>query len=589
MATTIRELLVALGVKADNRALKTFDGNVRRVKAGMGTLVTGATLATGVVLGLTGALLQTARATAAAGDDAAKTGKRIGLTAAEVQELSFAAELSDASVTDLEAGMRRLTKTASDAQRGLSTATDAFGDLGINVEDASGELKAPLDLFLETAQAMSEVENDTKRAALAQEVFGRGGARLVPLLVQGRDGIEALRKEARALGFVFDEEGAAAAEKFSDDVVELRKIMEGLRNTVGLAVLPVFSELIEGFRDWFKANRDVIRQRVERVAERLADGLRRLVTVLTRVDRVVRERLGGWEVVLASILALLALLASARVFVGIVTLVQAVGAAFSILGTIGAAGVAQIAGAIALVGAAVGLLFLIVEDLVVFMRGGESAIGAFFDRFERGRDVLPALRELMDQTTTSAERLQAALGRVGMVVGRVLSPVLRALQPVLLAAQAAVAGMIELEIDRQVDRVESWASSLESLALFFDRVTAAIDRFLGKAEGVGGLLSGLLGVRDQVLGERGAAAISAAARAATTGQITGGLGAALPTFAPAGGAAAAGGGNSSVNVEGDNITINGSNLSEGQLRRIFDERDAEKRRQIAQGLRGGDV
>jgi hypothetical protein len=575
---TIRELLVAVGVKADTKALTRFDRQLVQVKAGMATAARGAFLFTAALVGTTAALFKIAQATATAGDNAAKTGKRIGLTAAEVQELSFAAEISGASVTDLEAGMRRLTKTASDADRGLKTATDAFGDLGIEVNTAAGELKAPLVLFEEVAEELSQVTNDTKRAALAAEIFGRGGARLIPLLSEGADGIAELRKEAQELGFVFDAEAAAAAEEFIDSQTRLRKTLEGVRNTIGVALLPVFNDMIDGFVTWFKANRDVIKQRVEKTALDIAAAFRTVGQVLVRVDRFVQDRIGGWGRVLTGVLTVIGLLVGLKGFAGVVTIVQALVAAFSIMAGLGIAVMAQIAAAVAIVVIGFGLLFLAVDDLVVFLRGGESVLGAFLERFGDSRDAGESVRRVMAALRSVGEALEPVLARIGATLSKLLAPALAAIVPLL---QGFFVGFAKDKASEILDFFEGLAIILEFIADLLVKLERLQE--LATFETVGEAI-------QVVARGRGALADTRASRAAR-GFAAGTAGGAVSELIGAGLAriAAPPGGGGTVNVQGDTITIDASAMTPEELREVLEERDREKRRATAAALAGGDV
>lgn len=576
-AKTIREFLVAIGIKADKKAIARVDAQLTKVKAGLGVVARGAAFATAAIVGTTAALFGIAVATARAGDEAAKMGKRIGLTAGEVQELSFAAEIAGASSADVEAGMRRLSKSASDSQRGLKTATDAFGDLGIEVEKAGGELKSPLELFLETADAMSLIDNDTKRAALAMEVFGRGGARLVPLLKEGRAGIEALREEARELGFVFDQEAAEAAEKFIDSQLEARKVLEGLRNTIGIALLPVLTDMIDGFTEWFKANRDVIKQRLERTAEQIADGFRTIGRVLRRVDRIVVERVGGWSRILLGVVAAIGVLLGLKALASLVTIIQAVIAAFGLMASVGAGPVAVIAAAIGAVVAAFGLLFLALDDLVVFLRGGDSALGEFIKRFGEGEDASESLARIMKAVTDIGVALQPVLADIGSTLMDVFGPALAVIVPLL---QEFLAGFLTDKAKEILDFFEGLAIILEGVVTFLrlvDKLQRATPFDPSKP------FATFEQLREE---ERGAGAGRRAVGAGPS-SVGAGLGALVGPVVPAG---AGGGANSTTTTVGDmNVTINAPGADAQEVARIVEEKDAVRRRQAADGLRGGEV
>jgi len=603
VAATIREFLVAIGVRADNRALTRFDRNLGRVKAGMTTIVSGALFATAAVASTTVALVGMAQATALAGDEAAKMGKRVGLTAGEVQGLGFAAELAGAGAAEVELGLRRLSKTARDAQRGLASAGEAFDDLGVSVEDDQGQLKPTLDLFLETAEAISQLENDTTAAAIAQDVFGRGGAKLVPLLREGRDAIEAYMREAEELGFVFDEEAAVASENFIDAQLRARKVLEGVRNTIGLAVIPALTTMIDKFTSWWKANREIIQQRLEQVADTIADSFDRLGQVMLRADQIVRTKLGGWERVFQGIGAAVATLAGVKFLAGLITVLSGLVSLISIvggaiagigLGTLGLvllaiiALVFELALALSPLVAWIVAIGLVIEDLIVWLRGGESAFGAFLSIAESGRRLLPTLVSAWESLARVVRAVGGLFSEVARIMGILLLPLWEALRSAVMAVLAPLYELAIVMLDTLLgpvlDRLELWIFSFDTIAEAIERMTAALRLFTGEAQTAGEVIEGLERFGRFVLrggigqGPEVAGPTEGARRAMGVGG-----------FAPAGVQSGVAGAVQTVNIEGDSVVIEGSDLSPAELARIMDERDQDKRRQAAAALAGGDV
>lgn len=551
--------------------------------------MTGIALFTGALITGTAVLFRWTQQTAEAGDEAAKAAKRIGITSVEFQELAFAAELSGAEMTDVEVAFRRLAVSARDASEGIGPSAEAFAALGVSATDAEGELKPQIDLFTELAEALSQLENDTLRMALANDIFGRGGARILPLLSEGADGIEAMREEARLLGFVLDEEAAEAAERFVDAQSEVKKVLEGLRNTIGIALIPVFTEMLEGFRDWFIANRDIIKQRLERTAERIAAGLRSIGTAIRVVDRFVVERLGGWEKILIAIGVLIGTLASLKIFASLVTLVQGIAAAFSIVAGIGAVAFGEIIAVVVAVVAVLALLFLAVEDLIVFMRGGDSVIGAFFERFDQGNQVLPKLQELFDAARQAGGSFLDIVLQLGKALGTLLGPVLEALQPLLEFFLFALASAADVELARQIQRITDWTDALLFLSDALERVSGFLTQFLGGAETAGDVLGGLALAREDITGTAGGQRALAGLQGTGFGAVESTLGGLLGAFAPprAGGGATSR--STSATVGDLNLTINAPGADAQEVARLVQEQDESRRRQTADMLRGGDI
>lgn len=168
-----------------------------------------------------GPFLLAAKSFAKMGDDLDKMSGRVGASVEFLSALGFAAQIGGSNIETMEKNIRRLQRTAYDAQRGLSTAVDGFNDLGISATNADGTLKDTEQLFMETIDALSKVESETKKAALAQVIFGRGGTAMLPMLKQGKEGLQALMEEAKKRGFVITKEEADAAAAFTDAITRL--------------------------------------------------------------------------------------------------------------------------------------------------------------------------------------------------------------------------------------------------------------------------------------------------------------------------------------------------------------------------------
>ena len=188
-----------------------------------------------------GAISKLVTGTAKLADEYAKLGKATGASVEFLSGMSHAAELSGASFNDFRQGFERLIKSAGDAAEGTGESVSAFRALGVSVTDASGQLRPMQQIFLDVAQGLTGVENSSQRAALAQDIFGRGSAKLVPLLAEGRGGIEAMVAEAKRLGLTFDEASAGSAERFNDSIVRLKGAFTGMARQMAI---PIFSSLV---------------------------------------------------------------------------------------------------------------------------------------------------------------------------------------------------------------------------------------------------------------------------------------------------------------------------------------------------------
>ncbi len=193
------------------------------------------------------------------GDQLDKMSKRTGIGVEALSEMSFAAEQSGASLDDLEKATKRMARTISDAKDGLATYVRAFDRIGLSADDLAR--MSPEDAFRAIGKAIADVEDPLIRAASAQEIFGRAGTMLLPMLKN----FEALREEARALGITMTAEDAAAAAELVDAMNRLRRSFIAVKVAIGSALGPVLSELFTDIAtrigpivNWIKLNKGLV-------------------------------------------------------------------------------------------------------------------------------------------------------------------------------------------------------------------------------------------------------------------------------------------------------------------------------------------
>jgi hypothetical protein len=171
--------------------------------------------------------IATVRNVANAADEMAKLSQRTGVAVEDLGRLSHAANLSGVSQGELTTSLTRLSRAMQDASNGTGTATQAFSRLGVSVTDAEGNLRSQADVMSDVADRFARMEDGATKTALAQEIFGRSGANLIPMLNQGSQGLRQMGDEAERLGLVFDQETAKAAEQFNDNLTRLRGVAQG--------------------------------------------------------------------------------------------------------------------------------------------------------------------------------------------------------------------------------------------------------------------------------------------------------------------------------------------------------------------------
>lgn len=411
---TLRELFVKLGVNTDLAAVEAFEGGLEQVKTSAQGLIKVMGGLSAVLAGAGFAMFKMVRQTADAADAAATGAQRYGLTTEAFQELEHAAQLSGATISDVGSALKDLSMKANDAAKGGEANAKMFRRLGVSLKTANGQLKSADELMMDVADRIAKTKNPTQQLALAIGAFGGAGEKMLPMLKQGRKGIMEMRAEARELGHVISADAAASFQDFNNNMLRGRKVIEGWRNRLAAGLLPKVNELVDRFVKWSKANREVINTKIDAFVKRVTDFIDDMVALLEKVNDQVKEW-GGWEAVLKRVAKAFAMMGMLKVAGHVVMMVSGLQKmvvalkAVRIAMMLAFAKPLLIAAAIALAIIGIGLA---IEDVIVFMRGGDSLIGRFFERFGAAENARVMIGKVVDAFK--------AFGQMVLAYGRIL-------------------------------------------------------------------------------------------------------------------------------------------------------------------------
>ena len=184
----------------DSRLVRGLRRAQRKLRA-FGTAVRGIALKmAGLGAAITPPLAAASKVFASAGDDLDKMAKRTGVSVEALSELGFAAEQSEADLNALANAVLRMNRRIGRIRAGQGTTTqvEAMEALGLSAEALSK--LSPEQTLNAIADAMAAMEDPTQAAGLAQRAFGTEVDKVLPPLLQGADGMDKLRGQARKLG-----------------------------------------------------------------------------------------------------------------------------------------------------------------------------------------------------------------------------------------------------------------------------------------------------------------------------------------------------------------------------------------------------
>jgi phage-related protein len=247
-----------------------------------------------------------------------------------------------------------------------------FADLGIELQDANGNLRPTNDLMLDAADALQRMGPGADQTATAMQLFGDKGRRLLPVLSQGRAGIQRMTDE-------FDQLGGALDGQTIDTMAEMTREIERAKQAVLGALMPAIRLIVDGFKKFV--------DRVRPAIDKLKD--------LAKNSHLVRAALITLGAVAAGLAAALIVAYAPVIAAFAVLLVSAV---------------------------AIGLAL---DDVITTFEGGDSVIRRFIDGLygvgtttkvvDEFRDAWAGLTAIFDGVVQNADRIALAMGPAALV------------------------------------------------------------------------------------------------------------------------------------------------------------------------------
>ena len=242
------------------KGLRAAQAKLKKFGMGLSAVGGGLSAASAAVLG---PLTASVQVFAGSGDELSKMADRTGASVEALSELRHAAAQSDVEVAQLQTGLNRMSKVIGEAATGSDGAAEALAHLGLSAAELQS--MSVDQQFEAIADALAGIEDPAIRTMRAMEVFGKGGASLMPLMTTGAAGIRALREEARKLGLQVSNSDAAAATLYGDTLANLWSVIKDVSFELGAALAPALTSIIKtitplvvGVAEWVSKNRQLV-------------------------------------------------------------------------------------------------------------------------------------------------------------------------------------------------------------------------------------------------------------------------------------------------------------------------------------------
>ena len=247
----------------------------------MGKAFAPVSLAAGAAGGL---LLKGAKDTAAYTDNIDKMSQKLGMSRKGFQEWDYILSQNGASIDSMKMGMKTLTNSLDSVSQSGTTAGTAFERLGISYDQLQG--KSQEEVFEMTITALQGVESETERAALANQLLGRSGVELAPLLNSGAGSVEELKQKAHELGLVLDDETIDAGVNMTDALDTMHRAFTTMGAGIASAVMP----LITQFADYVSAHMPAITDKIKGLVDKfnnLSPTMKKIIALILPITAAI--------------------------------------------------------------------------------------------------------------------------------------------------------------------------------------------------------------------------------------------------------------------------------------------------------------
>jgi len=396
---TIREFGVQISLAFDRQKVDLVQSKIEKLGAEMRHFSLEVTAAAAAIFEFGNLASSNAR-------DLQQNSDLLGINVENLQELAYAAKVAaGVSRDELVGALESVSDVMDKARHGDVMASEGLlrlAQAGVGTEKMLELLRNKGTTSEQVMMALSESFKNLKdplaAARLATEAFGGAGAKLLPFLRKGPEGIAALRKEGRALGVIIPKNTIDQAAEMDRQFTKMWEVFKSISYTIGFEVLKYLKPLVQEFMVWTQHNKKLIASGIVTVIKELAHGIMLVLKFIREMMPYVSaaiEKLGGLEQVMKDLVAIFLIFkaitfATATLsffsslwslvsmllpaFTTLVGVFEGLGAAFGALGEITA--LAEVVPALAAIGPAI---LAAVSPLLPFVAGLAAAAVAIHD------------------------------------------------------------------------------------------------------------------------------------------------------------------------------------------------------------------
>ena len=254
--TDLNQKLDSAGKNMDKWSKDTMGGFTSLAK-GIGVATLRFAAMTAPITATGAALFAMMQKTANTGEELLQMKQKLGMTVEEVYNLKSIVEFSNVSLGEMGVHLKMLSINLTEARTKTGQARDMFKALGIDTSKSLNQV------LMDISKRFAEMEDSEGKLALATQLFGRSGQDIIPVLND-------LASGAHKVAGSFSEKAAVAADKFNDNITELKQNVNGLIYSLSNKLIPTVNQAfnlwkVGGTTGHANQNLDILKQQLDAI------------------------------------------------------------------------------------------------------------------------------------------------------------------------------------------------------------------------------------------------------------------------------------------------------------------------------------
>lgn len=328
--------------------------------------------------------------------------KQLGVTTKDLQELELVAQQSGAEVGSLTKSFTKFNKDLNAVNFSSTLTAKEISKLGVSVYKANGKLRDSKDVYSDVAKKINNIQDNSKQAAVSQKLFGTSNLALVKTLSLTSEEYVKQRAEVLKLSYVVDSKGIKSSQNFIKSWSQFKMIINGIRQELAIKFMPVFTDVVNRFKEWYGENRKLISSGIEtfvNIVSKSFNLLMNTIDLLLVPVKAIIDLFGGFE--------------NTVQILGIAIGITLIPKLLTLITTFRALTVAMLANPIGLATAAFAALgaaiALVYNDIDAWMKGNKSLIGFLVDEWKIFDKVLNGVSNTLKSIAKIFDKIQSAV------------------------------------------------------------------------------------------------------------------------------------------------------------------------------------